>query len=173
MDKFVGCVFDRENNIITLMTEEQYIEYGKKLRKECGEKNKEKIKESNKKYREEHKEEIDKYREENKEEIKLKQKEYYEKNKELIKEKTKLYREQHKEELKQKKKEYRELNKEKLLNYDKQYYTSKILLKNNILDAHQKFNDIKFLGCHKKKVEKINELLELERRKEEKKIYTY
>ncbi len=43
-------VFDRENNIITLMTEEQYIEYGKKLRKEYREKNKEKIKESNKKY---------------------------------------------------------------------------------------------------------------------------
>ena len=104
MDKFVGCVFDRDNNIITLMTEEQYIEYGKKLRKEYRENNKEKIKESNKKYREEHKEEIEKYRQEHKEEIKLKQKEYYENNKELIKEKTKLYREQHKEELKQKKK---------------------------------------------------------------------
>ena len=64
MDKFVGCVFDRENNIITLMTEEQYIEYGKKLRKEYRENNKEKIKESNKKYRQE---EIEKYRQEHKE----------------------------------------------------------------------------------------------------------
>jgi len=57
-------VFDRENNIITLMTEEQYIEYGKKLRKEYRENNKEKIKESNKKYRQE---EIEKYRQEHKE----------------------------------------------------------------------------------------------------------
>ena len=39
-----------------------------------------------------------------------------------------------------------ELNKEKLLKYDKQYY-------------------------HNKKQEKINELLELERKKEEKKAY--
>jgi hypothetical protein len=54
----------------------------------------------------------------------------------LIKEKSKLYRDQHKNELKEK--AYREMNKKKLLNYDKQYYTSKILLKNNILGAHQK-----------------------------------
>ena len=97
-DKFLNTIqekklidiFDRDNNIITLMTEEQYVKYGKKIRKEYREYNKDKIKESNKKYREEHKEEIEKYRQEYNEEIKLKQKE-------LIKEKTKLYREQHKE----------------------------------------------------------------------------
>ena len=67
-------------------------------------------------------------------------KEYYENNKDLIKEKSKLYRDQHKNELKEKRKAYRELNKEKLINYDKQYYDNK-------------------------KQDKINELLELERKK--------
>jgi len=37
-------IYDKENNIIKLMTKEQFIEYGKQLRKEYRDKNKDKIK---------------------------------------------------------------------------------------------------------------------------------